>query len=38
MRDMRNEYNFWLENFNGREHSAALCEDERIILKFILGK
>jgi hypothetical protein len=29
---------FWLGNVNGRVHSEDLGVDERIILKWILGK
>jgi len=29
---------FWLENLSGRDHLEELEVDERIILKWILGK
>jgi hypothetical protein len=36
--EMRNAYNFWLENLTGRDHSEDLGVDERIILEWILQK
>jgi hypothetical protein len=38
MGEMRNAYNFWLQNPKGRDHSEDLGVDERIILEWILGE
>jgi hypothetical protein len=35
---MRNAYIIWVGNLKGRDHSAGVGVDGRIILKYILAK
>jgi len=36
--EMRNEYRIFIGNLKRRDNLEDLCEDGRIILKWILGK
>jgi hypothetical protein len=38
MGEMRNAYKIWLESLTGRDHLEDLSIDEKIVLKWILGK
>jgi len=38
MGEIRNAYEFWLENLKGRGHLEHLGVDVRMILEWILGK
>jgi hypothetical protein len=38
MREIRNAYKDFVESLQGRDHLEGLSIDQRIILKWILGK